>query len=213
MNRRRYLIAASLAIALVTGALVFWRSNDGQFGFWPRKAIQVQSNQPPGVPLPQLLVDPSSVADPLPQFVHPPVAWETERIEAVMNDWRGAIIGKNAESVERIDDLFQASPEAFRPALHHCALKDAEPRARAFCTRVLGNARHVDSIPTMRLCLKDPVEYVRGNAAWALGQMNDQSSLPTLKRLSAHDSSPVVRAAAAESLRQLSNLAAAPHSP
>jgi hypothetical protein len=213
VNRRRYLIAGSLATAIVIGVLLATTIDDGVFGLSARLRSRKQSNHSVGVPVPQLVVDPSSVADPLPQFVPTPLAWEPNRIEAVMSDWRGAINSKNAEAVERIDELFRVSPDAFRPALHLCALKDTEPRIRAFCTRVLGNARHVDSIPTMRLCLKDSGEYVRSNAAWALGQLKDEVSLPTLKKLAAHDSSPVVRAAASESLRQLMNIAAASHSP
>lgn len=201
MNRRKIWIAGAVAFAIVC-ALVAWRGL-GEGVFYGRRGSAESGSGamgPVGVPVPRLQVDPHSIVDPLPQFndVANAPPWGPEQLAGTMKDWRAAILNKNAEAVERIDDLFAASPDVFRKELETSAQKDADPRVRAFSTRVLGNAKRAEAIPTLRLCLKDTSEYVRANAAWALGQLKDVQSVALLSRLASKDASPAVRKAAAD---------------
>ena len=125
------------------------------------------------------------------------------RVSDVMNDWRLAIIEKNADVVERVDREFAARPQEFIPALMASAETDAEERVRAFSTRVLGKLRPVESTSLMRKLLADRSEYVRFNAAWALGELADREAVARLRELEKRDPVPRVRHSAAESLRKL----------
>lgn len=136
-----------------------------------------------------------------------------ESVATTMAQWRSAILLKNAEGVERIDDVFRAAPQVFSAALQASAQRDPDARVRAFSTRVLGNTRRKDAMAALRTCLTDANEHVRANAAWALLQVHDQSSLTLLGQLAARDPSPIVRAAATDAVQRLSNLAASDHSP
>lgn len=131
----------------------------------------------------------------------PPVA--PERVTHVMGEWRNAIVLKNAETVEAIDDVFRAHPDEFLPALMDAAKNEPEPRVRAFCTRVLGKLRRPESVARLRELLGDPSEFVRHNAAWALAQTGDVSSLHRIEHLAAVDPSSLVRTSATESVAQL----------
>ncbi|HEY0713263.1 MAG TPA: HEAT repeat domain-containing protein [Polyangia bacterium] len=134
----------------------------------------------------------------------PPVA-------TIMNTWRMAIINKDADPVVAIDQGFLAEPARFREALLDSAERDAEPRVRAFSTRVLGKFKDPTIAPTLTRLLGNESQYVRGNAAWALGELHHatggrQAARPALKvlrRLERADPSPEVRAAAALAIKQL----------
>jgi HEAT repeat protein len=88
---------------------------------------------------------------------------------------------------------------------------DAEPRVRAFSTRVLGKFKDPSCAPAFTGLLRNPSEYVRGNAAWALGELHHASggreaarkALKTLRRLQQSDPSNQVRDAAALAVKQL----------
>jgi HEAT repeat protein len=125
------------------------------------------------------------------------------RVSDVMNDWRMAIIQMNAEVVERVDQMFAARPPEFVPALMASAESDPEPRVRAFSTRVLGKLRPGESTELMHKLLADRSEYVRSNAAWALGELADHDAVARLRELAKRDPAEVVRRSATESLHKL----------
>ena len=125
------------------------------------------------------------------------------RVSDVMNDWRMAIIQMNADVVERVDREFAARAPEFIPALMVSAESDAEPRVRAFSTRVLGKLRPAESTELMRKLLVDRSEYVRSNAAWALGELGDREAVGRLRQMEKRDPAALVRQSAAESARKL----------
>lgn len=209
-NRRIVAGVASLvgALLLVLGfvGLGRWRgdssSSDGLRG------------QGPGQRPPQFAGDSPSTgsngwSSPPPSFVEraprPPVA--AERVTFVMGEWRNAILFKNAEMVESIDDVFRDNPDAFLPALLHAAASDDDPRVRAFCTRVLGKLQRREAVTGLRPLLNDPSEHVRHNAAWALAQLEDVDSLLRIEHLAAADPSTLVRTAASDAVAQIRSIA------
>jgi HEAT repeat protein len=128
-----------------------------------------------------------------------------------MNAWRIAIINKDADPVVAIDQGFLAEPARFRDALIDSAERDAEPRVRAFSTRVLGKFKDPSVVPVFQRLLGNDSQYVRGNAAWALGELHHATggqaaarpALKVLRRLQREDPSEEVRAAATLAVKQL----------
>ena len=135
------------------------------------------------------------------QQAEPPMP--VERVKDVMQDWRMAIVHKDAEVVERLDRLFAARPQEFIPALMISAENDSEERVRSFSTRVLGKLRPPESVELMRRLLADRSEYVRFNAAWALGELSDRDAVARLRALQKRDPAASVRDSAGASLRKL----------
>ena len=80
---------------------------------------------------------------------------------------------------------------------------DAAERVRSFSTRVLGKLHPAESADLMRRLLADPSQYVRFNAAWALGELGDRNATAPLRHLATRDPSPLVRDSAGQSLRKL----------
>jgi hypothetical protein len=124
-------------------------------------------------------------------------------VPALMKTWRLAITSKNADQVEALDRTFAEHPAAFVPELMSSASSDPEPPVRAFSTRVLGKLHAAESRALMLRLLEDPSEYVRFNAAWAIGELADRDAVAELQRLERHDRSEMVRRSARESLRRL----------
>jgi len=120
-----------------------------------------------------------------------------------IKSWHAAIVTKNAETVETLDREFAARPEMFVTALIENAQSDPEERVRSFSTRVLGKLRRPESVEALRHLLKDGSQFVRFNAAWALGELNDRDSAPALLRLERRDPSPMVRQSAGQSRRKV----------
>jgi hypothetical protein len=125
------------------------------------------------------------------------------RVKDVMQDWRMAIVHKDAEVVERVDRLFAEQPREFIPALMISAESDPEERVRSFSTRVLGKLRPPESAELMRKLLSDRSAYVRFNAAWALGELSDHDAVGRLRDLQRRDPAASVRESASASLRKL----------
>lgn len=149
---------------------------------------------------------PSVGASALPSVPSPSVAAPeptSEQLASLMKSWHAAIVTKNAETVETLDREFAARPELFVGALMENAQGDPEERVRSFSTRVLGKLRRPESVEVLRRLLKDGSQYVRFNAAWALGELNDRESAPSLLRLERHDPSPMVRQSAGTSRRKV----------
>lgn len=127
----------------------------------------------------------------------------SEQVASVIKSWHAAIVTKNAETVETLDREFAARPDRFVTALIENAQADPEERVRSFSTRVLGKLRRPESVEALRDLLKDGSQFVRFNAAWALGELNDHDSAPALLRLERHDPSPMVRQSAGASRRKI----------
>lgn len=143
---------------------------------------------------------------PLPPTVPPDgdaAAPTGEQVASLIESWHSAIVNKNAETVESLDRAFAARPDRFAPALMENAETDPEERVRSFSTRVLGKLRRPESVEVLRRLLKDGSQYVRFNAAWALGELDDRASAPALLRLERHDPSPMVRRSAGDSRRKI----------
>jgi hypothetical protein len=183
-------------LVIILGIGVTLLSN-GSSGDAARSAERERASGP-ARRLPEASDDGSHVALGLAAAPAPPA-----RVSDVMSDWRMAIIQKNAEVVERVDREFAARAQEFVPALMTSAESDAEERVRAFSTRVLGKLRPSESASLMRKLLADRSEYVRFNAAWALGELSDRDAVGRLRELEKRDPAVSVRQSAAESLRKL----------
>lgn len=122
----------------------------------------------------------------------PPVPLE-ERVRQVMEKWRRAIVGFEAEGVLECDATFRASPAVFAPALRRSAEDDPDERVRAFSTKVIGKLRQPEDAAFLLGLLSDPSPLVRGNAAWALGQVPTPAHLAVLRRLAREDRAESVR--------------------
>jgi hypothetical protein len=126
------------------------------------------------------------------------------QVDSVMTLWRTAIQDRDADSVQSCDQIFRTYPARFTPALVASAKSDGDDRIRAFSTRVLGKLQDAALLPVFRDLLADSNQYVRGNAAWALGQLSASEAASDLQRLQNADPAPEVRKAAAEALARAS---------
>jgi hypothetical protein len=134
-----------------------------------------------------------------------------QQLEGVMDLWRRSILKKDAQTVVSLDQAFAAAPLRFGPELARLAGTDAEPRIRAFSTRVLGKYKNPGLAETFQRLLADKSPYVRQNAAWALGELTlrpkgkeaAQPAFAELRHLEDADSDADVRKAATEALRRL----------
>lgn len=117
--------------------------------------------------------------------------------------WRGAIRDRNPDTVMACDQMFTGAPSVYTPALSESAQKDSEERVRAFSTRVLGKFANPELGPLFLRLLEDPSPYVRGNAAWALGQLSPEVGQAALERLRAQDHDDAVKQSATEALARL----------
>jgi hypothetical protein len=151
-------------------------------------------------PLPSLGLGPSSPT-PLPTVAPPEQT--SEQIASILKSWHAAIVTKNAETVESLDRVFAEQPDRFVGPLMENAEGDSEERVRSFSTRVLGKLRRPESLEVLRRLLKDPSQYVRFNAAWALGELSDREAAATLLHLERRDPSPMVRQSAGASRRKI----------
>lgn len=194
------------AAALVLGALVLtivgfgWRR--GRRGTDGRSVADATGDDTFAVraPLPSLGLAPPSPA-PLPSVETPESI--DQQIATVLKSWHAAIVTKNAETVENLDRAFAERPDRFVGPLMENAEGDSEERVRAFSTRVLGKLRRPESVEVLRRLLKDPSQYVRFNAAWALGELSDREAAATLLRLERRDPSSMVRQSAGASRRKI----------
>ena len=123
-----------------------------------------------------------------------------ERVSLVMDRWRRAILGFDAEGVLECDATFRASPAVFAAALRQSAEDDADERVRAFSTKVIGKLRQPEDSAVLLGLLADPSPLVRGNAAWGLGQVPTPAHLAVLRRLAREDRAESVRRRATDLL-------------
>jgi hypothetical protein len=111
--------------------------------------------------------------------------------DTVMAQWRNGILLKDTDAVLAADAVFRQEPARFLEALMRSAETDSDERVRAFSTRVLGKLVDPACAPLLTRLLDDKSQYVRTNAAWALGELA---------------ATPEGRAAAAPALRSLRRL-------
>ncbi len=131
--------------------------------------------------------------------------------EAIMDRWRQAILEKRTETILDLDQDFALEAARFGPLLEVSAGTDPDDRVRAFSTRVLGKYKNVAAANVFDRLLSDKSEFVRQNAAWALGELAAQPagrqaaerSAGQLRQLQESDSSSDVRKAAAATLQKL----------
>jgi hypothetical protein len=133
------------------------------------------------------------------------------QLEAAMDAWRKAIEDKDADTVLTLDRAFALLPGRYGPQLVILAETDPNPRVRAFSTRVLGKLKNVELVDVYRKLTMDPSQFVRQNAAWALGELLSLPSGKTpaieayddLRRLEESDPATEVRAEATNTLKKL----------
>jgi HEAT repeat protein len=145
-------------------------------------------------------------------------AWKPETPEMIAADvdrslaaWRQAILVKDADTVVNLDRAFLGSPDRYRAALEISARTDADERVRAFSTRVLGKLKNPALAALFATLLADKSQFVRQNAAWALGELAAQEdgrvaarqAAAGLRQARAKDPAAEVRAAAKGALARL----------
>jgi HEAT repeat protein len=134
-----------------------------------------------------------------------------QRIQAVLSDWRTAILVRDADSLMKVDGIFLETPAMYLDALKKTASSDDNERVRAFSTRELGKFKRVDLAPTFTQLLADKSRFVRQNAAWALGELTAiddgraaaRQAIAELRRVVTHDPADEVRAAARATLERM----------
>jgi hypothetical protein len=132
-----------------------------------------------------------------------PAVPEATRVANLMALWRQSIIVRDPEGVLACDRSFLDEPAVFLQALTESAQKDGEERVRAFSTRVLGKFTDPALAPTFLALLTDESPFVRGNAAWALGQLSPELGREALLKVQRQDRVASVRQSAAEALARL----------
>ncbi|MDB4981866.1 MAG: hypothetical protein JWM82_2618 [Myxococcales bacterium] len=131
--------------------------------------------------------------------------------EAIMDQWRQAILERRTEVILDLDQDFALEAARFGPLLEVSAGTDPDDRVRAFSTRVLGKYKNVAAANVFDRLLSDKSEFVRQNAAWALGELAAQPagreaaqrSAGQLRQLQESDPSSDVRSAATATLKKL----------
>jgi hypothetical protein len=69
-------------------------------------------------------------------------------------------------------------------------LEHDEHKIRAGAARMMGLLRARESLYPLLAALKDPHEWVRGEAAWALGRLGDPAAIPHIKGLLSDETFP-----------------------
>jgi hypothetical protein len=210
-NRRRRLVVnvtGAGTLLLVAAAMWNWQPG-GDTGTPGTRAPEPLSTprdraghwlpQLPAVPVPATTTD-GPGAEPRDAVGGGPTG---ARVADSMAAWRIAILNKSSDQVEILDRAFAEHRAAFIPALMESAGGDPEPRVRAFSTRVLGKLQATESRALMHRLLGDGSEYVRFNAAWAIGELADREAMAELQRLERRDRSEMVRRSAHDSLLRL----------
>src|SRR5947207_1380611 len=112
-----------------------------------------------------------------------------EQIEAEVKSslvaWRQAILLRDADTVVTLDRAFLASPERYRAAFEAAVKTETDERVRAFCTRELGKFKNPGLAGLFQKLLADKSQFVRQNAAWALGELATQDEGRTAARQAA----------------------------
>ncbi len=162
---------------------------------------------PPGAPP----MPPPQVPPPPPLPGSPEALEQTRQDEALFDRWRHGILDKNREEVLDCDETFMTDAQRFGPQLEVFAQSEPDDRVRAFSTRVLGKYKNVAAVNVFQRLLTDRSEFVRQNAAWALGELAARPrgrelaavALGDLQRLQESDPAPDVRNAAGVALKKL----------
>jgi HEAT repeat protein len=193
------LIAVGLLVAVTGGGLLFFRHQRAE------QAIRLRAAD--GSTLRGLEASPSE-----------PPTWKPETREEIaaevdqsLTAWRQAILAKDAEAVQRLDRAFLSAPDRYRAALEISAKNESDERVRAFSTRVLGKLKTPALAEVFETLLADKSQFVRQNAAWALGELAAQEegraaarrAVAELRQARAKDPAAEVRTAAKGALARL----------
>jgi hypothetical protein len=135
----------------------------------------------------------------------------TAEVDKSLSAWRQAILVKDADTVQRLDRTFLAAPDRYRSALAISAKSEPDERVRAFSTRVLGKLKNPALAEVFEALLADKSQFVRQNAAWALGELAAQEdgraaaqrAVAELRQARAKDPAAEVRTAAKGALARL----------
>ncbi len=202
-TRRRWPVLLA-GVGLLCSGLLLWR---GRMNRSPAVDVRVAGDegaghQPHAHSPPIFAQDdsPTPAAAPAVDIGGEPAA---VRVAVMMKRWREAIIVQDEETVLAINDAFRQNIAEVIEPLKQSARGDSEPRVRAFSTRVLGMLKASEAVDVLRTLLKDESEFVRHNAAWALGELADRDSAREIARLHTQDRSPMVREAAGKALERL----------
>jgi hypothetical protein len=193
------LFAAGLLVALTGAGVVAFRHHRAEQAIRQRAAD--------GSTLRGLEARPDEIP-PLPPETPETIA---EEVQSSLVAWREAILGRDADGVQRLDRAFASSPDRYRAALQTSANSETDERVRAFSTRVLGKQRNAALAPLFETLLADRSPYVRQNAAWALGELAAQEdgriaarrAVAELRHARAKDPASDVRTAAKGALARL----------
>jgi hypothetical protein len=200
--------AAGLAVLLVGGATLFWRHRHaGPAPYVPDEPAKVRERWrgfEAGVDVPGTGGSAGARPDWTSKQVTP------EQVTSAMSEWRRGILEKRAELVVTLDQVFSLLPGRYGPELLRLAETDPDERVRAFSTRVLGKMKNVELVDVFQRLLADKSEFVRQNAAWALGELahrpgGREAALAALDELrqAQDDPATAVRAAATNALKAL----------
>jgi hypothetical protein len=168
-TRLKVMVAtAALALVIVVTAGLWWRGKDQVRHVDKRQSPSSSPRSSLGHEG-SLATDASGPAGNAALPAQPPSS--DNEVQNVMDTWRAAILGHDAERVLLCDRIFREQAGLFIQALMKSAESDPEERVRAFSTRVIGKIKDPESTDLLRKLLHDRSRYVRENAAWALGQL------------------------------------------
>jgi hypothetical protein len=135
------------------------------------------------------------------------VASRERQLGQLINTWRQAIITKNIQQIKQLDLSIKSYGNEAIPFLRKLVLEGENERVRAFSTRVLGRMCQIDLADLfVELLEKDHGHFVRENAAWALGRLNDRNFVEILQKVAETDTSERVRQSALESIKIINSI-------
>lgn len=137
-----------------------------------------------------------------------------EKVKQLIEDWKSAIINEDNQNVPlRAQDLVDMIDDTFEKLKGLVEDKNENERVRSFSLRVLGSLRRVELVEFYAGLLRnDKSQYVRENAAWALGELAGvlnkntemrQKAIDSLNLAVQLDTSEMVRRIAKESVERI----------
>lgn len=129
------------------------------------------------------------------------------QIETERRRLSSANVGERRDAVTRLGAL--GRPESSRVA--SVALRDSSAIVRASAARAVVSLGATDAATLLTPLLGDRDEFVRREAAYALGLTGSSAAVPALLTALERDKQPSVRGAAAVALGQIADASAVPH--
>lgn len=183
--KRGLILAGGIAVLAVLAFLLRGRSAAPPGGGTPGSSWAPKNPNPAGTPV---AADASAPKPPM---------------DPVIVTWRNAIRQRRAQEVTSCQNAFLSHRDRFHPLLVDLVRTDKVWRIRSFTTRVLGRMKVKGDGPLLvQLLATDENEYVRANAAWALGELGDPAAGEALEKAK-KDTAPNVRKEVAAALDKL----------